>query len=340
MTNGLETLNEIADRLGWPQIETLDKPPLSKEARKLLRLLNRVLQTISGIQDWPLLRAEGTIVTVPAVRGSADPNGDGSDVDGQYVTTTQNSAVVTIPNITFDQTYIGRAFQVSGDNMIYRIIAVPSPTSLQLSRAWVGASVAASEKRLWIIAMDQYALPTDFDRPLTDWQGFFAPYGIDPVSPDEFAELRRRERGISPGETRQYTVYGMNDNETSFLVHFHPFIEDQRLIQFPYQKIHREINSDNDKIMFPNRYITPIIEMVLQLAQRDYEDDAKVERTLIDMINAYNQQVANPDVTGSRPILRKSGRIRRHMQLAYGIGGHRTNWGHFFDKTDYYKLDH
>jgi hypothetical protein len=332
--NALEILNEIADRLGWPQIETLDKPPLTKETRKLLRLLNRVLQTITGINDWPLLRADGTIVTL------AKETSDLTDGSEEYVTATLNSDVITVDNATFDQTYIGRAFQIAGDNVVYRIIAVPAPTQLQLNRAWVSDSIVSGDERIYTIAMDRYALPVNFDRPLTDIQGFFAPYSILPISPDEFSEIRRRERGITTGEPRRYTIYGMNDNETAFLIHFHPYPEDQRILAYPYQRLHREINSDNDKILFPNRYVAPIMEMVLQLAQRDYEDDAKVERTLVDMINTYNQQVANPDVTGSRSIIRKTGRIRRGIQRSFGFGGHRLNWGSHFDKVDNFNLDH
>jgi hypothetical protein len=331
--NGLTVLNEIEDRLAWTQTKTLNIEPLSGDTRKLLRLLNRVLQTITGMQDWPLLRKEGTINLLPA------ETSDETTGSEEYVTATLNSDVVTVANATFDLTYKGRAFQVAGDNVVYRIKDVTSPTTLQLNHIWVSDSITVSDERTYIIAMDQYALPTDFDRPITDMQGFFAPYNILPLNPDRFSELRRIERGLTRGEPRRYTLYGMNDGQTSLLVHFHPYPEYQRVIQFPYQIIHPEINTDNDKILFPNRYIAVIEEMVLQLALRDYEDDSKTERVLADMLRTYNQQVANPDVSGSRLRIRKSNRIRRSIQRSFGVGGWRINWGDWFDKSNFHGLD-
>ena len=328
--NALDALNEIADRLGWPQIKTLDKPPLSKQERKLLRLLNRILRTISGIQDWPLLRKDGTTVLVASETADSD--------NDEWIVTTRNSDTVTVQNAVFDDSYITRALQVAGDPVIYRIIAVPAPTQLQLDRAWVSDDIALTDEISWTIAVDRYALAADFDRPLTDAQSFFAPYNIVPVDPDKFERIRRAERGITTGEPRMFTIYGMNDTQTAFMVHFHPWPESQRLLRYPYQMIHPEINSDNDKILFPARYISAIIEMVLQLALRDYEDDAKVEQALVDMLRTYNQQVANPDVTGTRMRIGKSNRIRRSMQRSFGFGGNRIDWGGWFDKSDVYYL--
>jgi hypothetical protein len=328
--NALDALNELADRLGWPQITTLDKPPLTKQTRKLLRLMNRVLRTISGIQDWPLMRKSGTIVLVASE--VTDSSND------EWMVATRNSDVVTIQNATFDDSYVTRAFQAAGDPVIYRIIAVPAPTQLQLDRAWVSDDVALIDERSWTIAVDNYALPTDFDRPLTDAQAFFAPYSIQPIDPDKFERIRRTDRGITLGEPKYFTIYGMNAAQTAYVIHFHPWPKEQRLLRYPYQMVHPEINSDNDKILFPQRYVSAIMEMVLQLALRDYEDDAKVEQALVDMLRTYNQQVANPDVTGTRLRLGKSGRIRRRMQRSFGFGGDRIDWGNWFDKSDVYGI--
>ena len=331
--NALTVLNELEDRLSWTQTKTLDVPPLSADTRKLLRLLNRVLQTITGIQDWPLLRKSGSITLVP------DELSDTTAGVEEYVTATRNSDIITVANATFNQTYIGRAFQMAGDTVVYRIIDVTAPTTIQLHSTWVSDDTVIGDERTYIIGMDQYALPSDFDRPITDMQGFFAPYDIEPINPNHFEELRRTERGIRPGEPRKYTIYGMNDGQTSFLVHFHPYPDEQRIIQFSYQMIHPEINSDNDKILFPNRHIAAIEEMVIQLALRDHEDDSKNQQVLSDMLRTYNQQVSNPDVTGTNLIIRKTGRIRRSIQRGFGIGGRRINWGDWFDRTDFHGLD-
>lgn len=330
--NALAVLNEIEDRLGWTQTKTLDTEPLTADTRKLLRLLNRVLQSITGMQDWPLLRKDGSILLI------ADQTSDLTAGAEEYVAIARDSDTMTVQNATFGEQIIGHALQVSGDEVVYRIKDVTSPTTLQLTETWASDDIVVGDERTYTIAMDQYALPQDFDRPLTDAQAFFAPYNIRPMSPDEFEQLVRNDPGITVGEPRQFTIFGMNAAQTSELLHVRPFPDEQRRLRFSYQMIHPTINSDNDKILFQNRYIAAIQEMVLQLALRDYEDDAKTQVVLADMLRAYNQQTANKGITGSRMVMRKTGRIRRSIQRAFANGGHRMDWGSWFDRADFHSL--
>jgi hypothetical protein len=331
MVNALEIINEINDRLGWPQLSTIEDPDVTNEQRKVLRALNRTLVTIQGVDDWPLLRRDGEIVLVPEVLGTAV---SGSE---QYVTATQNSKEVTIANITMDDTYKTRAFQVAGDNIVYRIVDILSPTTVKLNRAWISDSITVADEKLFTIAADRYGLPNDFDRPSTDIESFFGPYSIKPINPNELSLMRRKNPGIHTDDPSVFTIYDMNEGQTTTLMHFHPFPKNARLLQFSYQSVHPEINSDNDKILYPQRYMEFVINATEKVCLEAYEDSPKADRTLIEMMRNYNWQT--PAITDSLPRLRPANQIRQSMQQAAGLGSIRVNWGSFFDRAGNTNLD-
>lgn len=326
MEKALAIINEIEDKLGWPQSETIDKPPLSSEQRKLVRTLNRLIRAIAGFNDWQLLRAEASIALVAAVKGDGDKS--------EFVTATINSDTVTVDNVTFTESFIGRAFQVTGDEVVYRIVDIPTPTSLKLDRAWINASIVVADKRVFTIAMDRYALPTDFERGIDDIQNFFGTRNIRPVSPNEFKQRRRDDRGIIIDEPEIWTLFGMNDGQTQRLVHFHPYPDKARLLRYDYQQVHPLINSDNDLLIFPDAHLLWIVDTVYQMMVRDYEDDSKTIILLQDMLREYNQQLGRNAVTETAPRIRHDAQTRRDIQIAYGIGNLRINWGTLFDRSD------
>ena len=329
MPLALDILNEVADRLGWEQITTIESSTLPNETRKLLRLLNRILGTLGGLDEWPLLRGDGTIQLV------ADETSSTTSGSEQYVVATKNSATVTLQNTTLDASYVGRAIQFSGVDYVFRIEDVPSATSVELNRAWFEDSVTAADEVTFTIASDRYVLPEDFDREIDDFNAFLSPYGIQPVSPAEFQQRRRRyANGIQVGQPEVYTIYGMNDAQTAQVIHFDPYPDDVQILNFPYIKIHPEIDSDNDKILYPKRVIEVIIEMMLQLAYRDYEDDDRMQVTLVEMIQKYNQSIGKGTATQRRRIMRPDGYMRRETYRAYraGVGGD-IDWGDTFDKA-------
>lgn len=323
-----DLLNEVADRLGYPQITTLEVAELPAEHRKLLRLLNRVLESIGAFNDWPLLREEGTIVTVGQVQTDGDSD--------EYVTATQNSDTITVANYTsFDQTFIGRAVQVSGDEYVYRVKAVPANNQLQLNRAWVSASITASDEKTLDVGMDRYTLPANFDRAVDDWQGFFAPYDIKPVDPYVFRERRRDRPDMRFGDPEVFTIFGLQNSRQ--IVHFDPYPENARLLNFEYQKRHPKIDSDNDQILYPYSYLNALMDILLQLANRDYEDSGKMEVVLRDALRSHNLQQSNPGVTASRPRIAPSNRMRRTMRTAYGWPSN-IDWGDAFDTGEIHGL--
>jgi len=329
MVLGLDILNEIADRLGYPQISSLDSKTITSETRKLKRALNRVLQTLQGVREWPQLRSSGEIVLVPDEETDADSD--------EYVTATQNSTTLTVDNYSFDKTYLDRAIQVSGDNYVYRIKKVLSSTQVTLNRAWISDSITASDEKTATIAADRYALPTNFDRPVGSWENFFSPYKILPIDNDELRE-KRYGQGIEVDDPQYFTIWGMNDAQTAYIVLLHPYPDERRMLTFEYQRNHPEVNSDNDKILYPNSYLSAIIDMVLYIAHRDFDDDEKMQITLMDKIREYNMQASNPTLTDKKMILRPRNRTRTDIRKGFG-NVVRINWGTYWDRQNAGDLD-
>lgn len=323
-----DLLNETAERLGYAQYTSIEAVTLRTEHRKLLNLLNRVLETIGGYNDWPMLREESTVVTVASEQGDSDSS--------EFVTATQNSDTVTVANVTFSENYIGRAFQVSGDEYVYRITAVPAPTQLTINRAWVSASITVADELTYTIAMDRYALPTNFGREVDDWESFFGPYNIVPRTPNQFRTLRRENPGIQLGEPRYFTIYGLTNNQQ--IVHFHPWPENARMLVYDYQRRHPKITSDQDQVLFPATYMGSLIDLLIALAHRDLDDDsAKAQQVIIDWINSHNRQQSNPGPTSSRPVLQLANDVRQSIRDGVSFP-HRIDWGDAFDNGSIYGL--
>jgi len=327
----LDFLNELADRVKYPQMDTIENATLTPEQRKLIRAANRVIRTMGGIYPWPLLREEGAIVTV------AYKTSDTTSGSEQYVTATQGSDTITIANGDFTNIYENWAIQISGDDYVYRIKRVVSATTLQLNKVWVSDSItAADDERTFTAAMDRYALPLDFDRAMDDLQSFFGPYGIKPVSPEEFRAHRRRDRDMVVGDPEYFTIFGLTPTQTAQMIHFHPFPKESRMLTFDYQRVHPTLNSDNDLILFEERFIEALLETIIWLVDRDYEEDEKVAQTLADALRHYNQQAANPTVTGPRWWLRPDGSMRSDTYAALRRSGYQIDYGDYFDRHETY----
>ena len=327
MITGLEVLNEVCDRIGWSQIDTLEgSDDLVAEERKLLKLLNRVLRSLDAGDDWPLLRTEGDILTLASEEDSA-----------KFLLSNGEDTIINMDStIGFDQSYVDRAISIDGHNTVYRIKKVVTDRSVDLNRIWLGdTNSGLSDELVYTIAQDRYALPEDFDRPIGKWSNFFAPNNIQYISPEEMAQ-RRRSRGgtILTGDPQFFTVYGMAADGLHRLVHLDPYPEDQRVLTFPYQKVHPEILNDNDRLLYPHRYISVIIEGVIYLAKRDYESDERMGDSLQDFLREFNRQQGNPEITSQRMQITPSGLHRQRQRQKWARGSSNIDWGDFFDRID------
>lgn len=326
MITGLALLNEVEDRLSWRQTDTLEGV-LRPETRKLLRLLNRVLASMQTLDDWHLLRTDGTIQLV------ADESGEA------YFELSNGSATVALgaseATLTFTETLKGRAIQLGAHKTIYRIESVESATSLTLNRPFLGDDWEDADDELaYAIVQDRYFLPGDFDRPTDDWESFFGNNSVEVVGPNKFLE-HRRERGSTMliGEPEIYTTYGLDESETFQVVHFDPYPDEERILTFTYQKNHPVIETDEDRVLFPRSHEVIILEAMLHLANRDYQDSQKVEMVLRDFMRTINQAQGAGNVANDRMRFTPNGK-HRIAQYNKWRGRGNIDWGTTFDQAN------
>lgn len=321
MITGLSLINEVEDRLKWRQTDTLEGTR-RPNTRKLLRLLNRVLASMQTLDDWHLLRADGTLQLVAAETGTA------------YFDLTSGSATVAIgaseTTFAFSNAMVNRAVQIGSHETIYRVKSVESTTSITLNRPWLGDD-ASDEALAYSMAQDRYVLPEDFDRPTDSLENFFGSSSIEAVGPNVFLE-QRRNRGATMlvEDPERYTVYGLDDSETFQIVHFDPYPEDARVLTFTYQKNHPVIETDEDRILFSRSHEVIVLEAMLQLANRDYMDSTKVEAVLRDLIRTINQAQGAGNIAKDPMRITPNARHRLAQRWKWHRGG-RMDWGDTFD---------
>jgi len=180
--------------------------------------------------------------------------------------------------------------------------------------------------------MDQYALPDDFDRFADKISSSFSPFTLSPKDPREFAQIRREERGIRLGEPHFFTVWGMNTGETHQLLHLHPYPEFTRLITYDYQRVHPDMTSNQDKILFPQTAIQVAIDAVLELINRDLEsNDNRVMQVVESLMRNYNKQQQSLGPTSTKVEIRARNDTRSSFRQARLFHGCNIDWGSYWD---------
>lgn len=320
MITGIALINEVEDRMNWRQTKSLEGEE-RPETRKLLRLLNRILNSMQSLDEWPLLREDGDIQLV--ARESATESA---------ATLTEGSATVTLAAASFTDSYKTRVIKFGGESTLYRIKRVVSETEIELNRPWVGDDYSA-EELAYEIVQDRYALPGDFDRPTGGWENFFGTTSIVPIGPEQFL-TKRRERGGSLiySDPDVFTIYGLDESETFQILHFDPYPEENRILYFTYQKNHPVIETDENRVLFPRSHEGVVIEAMLHLANRDYNDDAKTQMILHDYIRSLNTAQGSGNVAQDKMSLSPSG-AHRHAQWTKFRGGRKIDWGSLFDRA-------
>ena len=147
--------------------------------------------------------------------------------------------------------------------------------------------------------------------------------------------MKRRARGGSLIYTDPdvFTVYGLDDSETFQVLHFDPYPENNRILYYTYQKNHPEIETDEDRVLFPKSHEGIVIEAMLHLASRDYEDDAKTQLILQDYLRSLNQAQGAGNVAQDRLQFTPNGRHRVSTWIKYR-DGRKIDWGTLFDRSD------
>jgi len=346
MLTGLQIINELEDRLGYVQSGTLEGN-INMDTRKVLGLLNRVLKNMGAVEQWPMLRSEGTIITQAGLQYDMlleRTNGSDTLTISQYDSS----------GFTFEVTHKMWAIQIgSAETPIYRIAEIVSPTVVKLNRVWIGTTVIpldptdplnADDPSIvgvgMTLAMDQYVLPEDFDRPTGDWEDFLSSYKIQGAGPEEFAKIRRGQgRTIVLDNPHHYTVYGLDPTESYQVLHLHPWPIEQTLLQYSYQRLHPTIEHDVDHVLFPQTNLGMIMEAVIYLANRDYEDDQRMQAALMEYMQQFKAIKGQNMVVQDKKVLTpwRGGRARS-VRDTRGLGIARYDYGDYFDIAGNTKL--
>ncbi len=190
------------------------------------------------------------------------------------------------------------------------------------------------------LAMDQYVLPEDFDRPTGEWEDFLSSYHIRGAGPEEFAKLRRSQgRTVTLDDPKVYTVYGLDPSESYQVLHLHPWPQEQTMLQYYYQRLHPTLEHDVDHVLFPQTQLGMIMEAVIYLANRDYEDDQRMQAALMEFMQQFKTAKGANMVVQDKKILTpwRGGRARSVRDIR-GMGGARYDYGEFFDVAGNTKL--
>lgn len=334
----LEVMNDIADALAWQQLETIEGT-ISEHDRKLLRILNRVLRTLAGVDNWPFLRAAGEIITPDDYQlGVAEVTNGSTAVTG----IDDPDTTATDPPV-WTSAMIDRAFAISGENLVYRITDVPTATSLTLNRAYQGTTGTGANAKSYFIAQDRYAAPLDFDRPIEHMTSF-APGGsssrvVEAIDPNALRRLRRQRGTVMRlDEPEAYTVWGADTQEEHRVIILDPFPDDAYTITFEYQRTHPEIKLDTDKILFPIRFDPLIIEACLYLGRRDVESDVQAQAMLVDFLRERQESMSKVELTTQLPRFKISQHMRRRENSRWGRSTRRIDYGSRFDDVHFFRL--
>lgn len=327
MITGLALINEVEDRMNWRQTDTLEGT-VRPETRKMLRLLNRILASMQTLDDWHLLREDGTIQLVAANESTA------------YFEVVKDSATVALgtseSTLAFSDSMVNRAIKIGTHQTIYRIKSVQNPKELTLNRPFLGATLTEANDELvaYSIVQDRYALPANYDRPTDDLENFFGTNSIDAVGPNTFLQ-QRRDRGstLLVADPDMFTIYGLDDSETFQIVHFDPYPDESRILNFTYQKDHPVIETDEDRILFQRSHEAIILEAMLHLANRDYEDSTKVDAVLRDFMRTINQAQGAGNPAGDKMRMTPNSRHRIAQRQKWGRG-RGIDWGDTFDMVN------
>jgi len=145
--------------------------------------INRAQREISLRQSWGFLIDQKAFVqTTTYSTGTVD--------------VTSNSFVVTGNATSFDRSFEGRTFRLSGVDITYRVAAYVSATSLRLDRPYAGSTASAGEYEIY---KNEYELPRDTQSVLRMWVPE-VPRTVDPVPVQKIHEFDQTVEGTADPE--------------------------------------------------------------------------------------------------------------------------------------------
>ena len=304
--NALAFTNKIMLMMGWPILDTIEGT-LGKQASKAVSTSNDVLSALQDDMDWQGLATTGYVSMTAAVVYTRD------------VTVSYGSTTLLTSAATFQASDLGKQIMVNTTKTAYRIVAVVSAMDITLDRPWVSSDIAAEEFEVFI-GQNQFELPTDYDRMTTEkLYNSRTDSFVSVVSAQEMG-MRRQTLGLglNIGKPEKCTISGINSAGTAQKIHFDTCAEDDYSLEFSYQKRHPELDANDTLIVYPDKDMLYILDMVKARLDRDSELSQTAGQLAAEALATRNKQQQNKESGSSTlritPDTGKMGRYRRRRR--------------------------
>jgi hypothetical protein len=274
MIQALDMTNQILRSAQEKTVSTIEGTP-SLTTQKVLQALNMTGMKLGRFIFWRFLHKRARFQTVAKYNTGT-------------VYVTQGSKTVTGSSTIWTGNMVGRAFKTNAYEEFYRIVAVHSPTSLELEDNYTGPTISAAagdDPIAYVIAQDEYEINEDFDSELGVFQ-FKDPDNIEFLNPERFDELRYGPYDRTLGTTSalitedpHYATIDVNSFGKLVMV-LEPFSEDVITIVYTYYRMLNKLARDEDFWPFPP-YIEPVIhDGALHYLSRDQKNDPRGQAQL------------------------------------------------------------
>jgi len=300
----LELVQEVAMMMGWPVPADLAHTPLSKEEAAMVGAANSVLSSLQGDADWKELSTSAVLRLPMAKKMSGVTN------------IAYGSSTLSILGGLFAGSDVDSVVQVSGYKAAYRIISVVSGNTVILDRVWAESAIINATIDTYV-GKASFDLPTDYDRFLVETlYNQIAGNDIRIVGPSEFSFNRKKlGLGLNIGEPEVCTISGLNTAGTSCKIHFDRVANRDYDVDFQYQKKHPKVVNGTEAVLYPQKDIIYIKDMIKALLDRDNEAAQTAAQVSANAMQDRARVQAQRE-SGDSPVRisvyrRKHGRFRR-----------------------------
>ena len=288
------------------------------------RLINTALQDIAFGTDYklPWMERRAILTThAPYTTGTVDI------AVGSTTVTGTSSLWNTATDYGFNNARTTGKFLPSGSTDIYRVTAVGSDTSLSLENRYIAS--AAADDATYIYFEDEYALASDFLRPV-DFQMFSDDYNIRLISRRDFRMQYPRPNVSGRPRVGCIVDIGFSSSTTPVRrVQFYPYPDAVYAIPYTYITSNLAVSSagveasamssDTDEPNMPLRYRHLIVLHALYNWYRDHKDDARSQEAKAEYTDAMLR------LLGDREVATHTG-AQIQPRSAYYVGRAKRPW--------------
>ena len=265
------------------------------------RYINTALQDIAFGTDYrlPWLERRAILTThAPYTTGTVDIAIGATSVTGT------SSLWNTATDYGFNNTRTTGKMTFSGANDIYRVSTVTSDTALGLENRYIAS--AAADDATYIYFEDEYALASDFLRPV-DFQMFSDDYNIRLISRRDFRMQYPRPNVSGRPRVGCILDIGFLSSTTPVRrIQFYPYPDAVYAIPYTYITSNLAVSSagveasamssDTDEPNMPLRYRHLIILHALYNWYRDHKDDARSQEAKAEYTDAMLRLLGDREV--------------------------------------------